>query len=672
MSHHSNPGNEHRNEQEENYSSALPTAEDCADHYLPSIFTRSNLSDANDTSSRNEEVDEPSKRKGIPQRLVRFAVPATTNLNPTAQDIHVIGNGSELFEIKFCVQKCWDLHLLRASTNATTSSGACPTRNMWLSYRFIGSVVQSEIFSEDNFIPMIKTFLIQSSLPELLRYFNDKKHATLRIYLCTEGEVLGTSFVDLRHLIAPEHECEGRMVQNEYIIKSRRTDASKIEGGKRNTPPFSPRIAVRLCIDRNTVIDADKKGELSPEMSTKLHHEWQRSTLAVSSSTSSQTNAMECDDRASSPRVYSTADKDSPNEKNQLEVLKNKEHQLSVKEAELSLREKEIYQAAAALERKRCEWEQWRCQQEGEWQEKLRRKEGAMLKVVEERACIIEKERLSSLEVSKNEYEKLEARLRKALVDVETKERQLKDTELGHQHERKRRLAELQSREKLMKDDLKHSIEIERAKANAAIEQAVIAGKAAAVANKKVDQMVSEMDQLREQHRATPEFTLLHQLAELKGQLADSERRIEVLKAEKNQVSTEKEQFRSSVHKLARALRLEREKAAAKNQCHNQQVRLSYDINEQSFVLGGEQAEIQRILADLCKISQRKGQPIASGASDDDQNDEVSHDNNTHPTPSLQPLRPSNNMSTYTGHSFEMQPLIESDVIDLNGMLPKG
>jgi hypothetical protein len=462
MSHLSNGGNENRNEQEENYSSALPTAEDCANHYLPSIFTRSNLSDANETTSRNEKVDEPSKRKGIPQRLVRFAVPATTNLNPPAPDIHVIGSGSELFEIKFCVQKCWDLHQLRASTNATTSSGACPTRNMWLSYRFIGSVVQSEIFSEDNFIPMIKTFLIQSSLPELLRYFNDKKHATLRIYLCTEGEVLGTSFVDLRHLIAPEHEYEGRMVQNEYIINSRNTDASKIEGDKRNSHPLSPRIAVRLCIDRNSVIDADKKGEMCPEMSPKLvHHERQRSTLAVSSSTSSQTIAMECDDRASSPRVNATADKDSRNEKNQLEVLQNKGHQSSVREAELSQREKEIYQAAAALERKRCEWEQWRCQQEGEWQEKLQRKEGAMLKVVEERACIIEKERLSSLEISKNEYEKLEARLRKALIDVEAKERQLKDTELGHQHERKRRLAELESREKLMKEDLKHSIEIE-------------------------------------------------------------------------------------------------------------------------------------------------------------------------------------------------------------------
>ena len=37
-----------------------------------------------------------------------------------------------------------------------------------------------------------------------------------------------------------------------------------------------------------------------------------------------------------------------------------------------------------------------------------------------------------------------------------------------------------------MKEELKHSVEIERAKVNAAVEQAVEAGKAAAAANKKV------------------------------------------------------------------------------------------------------------------------------------------------------------------------------------------
>ncbi len=426
-------------EQENDLSSRLPTAEDCTNH-LSSIFTRSNLSVANERPPLplNEEAEDPTKRPGVPRKVVRFVVPDTTNQQPPAHDIHVIGNGSELFEIKFCIEKCRDIFQMRASTNASTSSGVSPARNMWLSYRFIGTVVQSDVLSEDNFILMMNTFRIKSSLPELARYFNDKKHSTLRIYLCTEGEVLGTSFVDLRQLIAPEHESESRTVQNEYIIQLRSsTDASTVEVEKSNSHPCSPRIAVRLCIDRTPVID-----------------KWLRSTAVVYSSASTQTIAMECDDRASSPTVNAIADKDSHDEKNRFELLQNKECQLSVREAELSQREK-------GIERKCCEWEQWRYQQEIEWQEKLRHKEGAMLKAVEERACIIEKDRLSSLELSKNEYEKLEARLRKALIDVEAKERQLKDTELEHKHEHKRRLAELESREKLMKEELKHSIEIE-------------------------------------------------------------------------------------------------------------------------------------------------------------------------------------------------------------------
>ena len=66
--------------------------------------------------------------------------------------------------------------------------------------------------------------------------------------------------------------------------------------------------------------------------------------------------------------------------------------------------------------------------------------------------------------------------------------------------------------------------------------------------------MEIQMDQLREQHRATPEVALLHQVAELKGLLADSERRIETMKGEKNTILAEKEQFRANVHKLVSSI----------------------------------------------------------------------------------------------------------------------
>ena len=141
-----------------------------------------------------------------------------------------------------------------------------------------------------------------------------------------------------------------------------------------------------------------------------------------------------------------------------------------------------------------------------------------------------------------------------------------------------------------------------RAKVNAAVEQAV-------VANKKASQIEAEMKELREQHKAKPEVTLMHEIAQLKGQLAESERRIEALKSEKNLVTSEKEQFRKNVHKLAKALRKEREKLkSTKQESNNQQVRLSYDASAQSFVLGGGSGdEIKKILSDLSKISQIKG-----------------------------------------------------------------
>jgi hypothetical protein len=77
-----------------------------------------------------------------------------------------------------------------------------------------------------------------------------------------------------------------------------------------------------------------------------------------------------------------------------------------------------------------------------------------------------------------------------------------------------------------------------------------LAQKSEAAAAKKVKQIEDEMDALRVQHRNTPEAALTQQVAELKGQLADRERKIEVLKAERGQIIAEKEQFRINVRKL--------------------------------------------------------------------------------------------------------------------------
>ena len=81
-----------------------------------------------------------------------------------------------------------------------------------------------------------------------------------------------------------------------------------------------------------------------------------------------------------------------------------------------------------------------------------------------------------------------------------------------------------------------------------------MAKKEAAAAAKKVKLVETEMDELREKHRKTPEALLVQQIAEIKVQLAESERRIEAVKAEKNQILQEKEKFRINVKQLVSPL----------------------------------------------------------------------------------------------------------------------
>lgn len=125
----------------------------------------------------------------------------------------------------------------------------------------------------------------------------------------------------------------------------------------------------------------------------------------------------------------------------------------------------------------------------------------------------------------------------------------------------------------------------------------------------------------------------------------------------------------------------------AKKESNNEQVRLSYDAHEKSFVLGGGQDEIQRILSDLSKMSHIKGQGSTSPFSNHPDGNQqglasgggMSSHNNTNspqpPMPSPQPSHPSSSVShhspnisaqtqhghLYLGHGMDSQSLPDFD-----------
>ena len=129
----------------------------------------------------------------------------------------------------------------------------------------------------------------------------------------------------------------------------------------------------------------------------------------------------------------------------------------------------------------------------------------------------------------------------------------------------------------------------------------------------------------------------------------------------------------------AKALRHERDKAAARKESNRQQqVRLSYDKDDNAFVIGGSQDEVQRILSDLSNLSKLQS-PIKSLASPLKESrircqqqktgsESGSRSSNSGPPiPSPQPTRPtcpspvpSMNGSSNCGYSIDFDQIIST------------
>ena len=270
---------------------------------------------------------------------------------------------------------------------------------------------------------MNKTFRIQSSLRELSEHFGDKKNAVLRVHVCTNGQVIGTATVNLLPLFCNQEagEFEGRMSRGEYVVcaanKQGKDDVSE-----------AACCLVMLCLDKEHKVVSKPRVCSSISLQTDLAKE--SSERVVDCATSPIRPA-----KSGKHEVHDNADTTFLQQK----LCEEKERELKAREAQISKKEQD-------LEKKRCEWEQWRHEEEFKWHERLRVKEAATMRTIEDRMC-----------QSRSEYEKLEGRLRNALIEVEAKERHLKEVEVTHQNERKRKMAELELREKAMN----HSLAIE-------------------------------------------------------------------------------------------------------------------------------------------------------------------------------------------------------------------
>ncbi|CAN0478608.1 unnamed protein product, partial [Ectocarpus sp. 12 AP-2014] len=255
-------------------------------------------------------------------------------------------------------------------------------------------------------------------------------------------------------------------------------------------------------------------------------------------------------------------------------------------------------EAEVDLERARVEWERWRVVEEAKFAKRLREKDEALEQKWEAR----EATRRRELSHAQADYSKLEGKLRKALSEVEGRERQLKAREESWKTDHAQKLSELQLLQRRLREETKHQVDLERMKVKALEKQVASHAKSLEDARARVAATDEDLERFRQQQRRTPEGGLKQEVYRLGAAKAEAEAQIERERSLKNKALLEKEEYRANIHKLARALRRHQERETTCARREMEQLRLEYLAREERFMLDGDRNELRTIKQELDEL----------------------------------------------------------------------
>ena len=111
-----------------------------------------------------------------------------------------------------------------------------------------------------------------------------------------------------------------------------------------------------------------------------------------------------------------------------------------------------------------------------------------------------------------------------------------------------------------------------------------------------------------------PESVLREDAARLRAQLAESRAEVERERRIRSEAELEKEHFRTQMHRVALALKREREKSATVARQELEQLRLEFLAREERYILDGDRDELRTIRFELAKLrSQHQAQGQGQG-----------------------------------------------------------
>jgi hypothetical protein len=227
------------------------------------------------------------------------------------------------------------------------------------------------------------------------------------------------------------------------------------------------------------------------------------------------------------------------------------------------------------------DWELWRQQQEREWRNSLHDREIALRSQIKEEAAKMMEGKVDDLRRAQVEVGKLEVRLKAAIEATERQRTKLIQQEEYLQSRVNQKLQELQLLSKRVKAEAKTVIDAEQQKTGAMEAQMRALQDSLRVAERRALSAEKDFESLKAQMRNSSETLLREELSITKAQLAECRETVEKEKNLRSGVILEREHFRAQMHRLAAALKREREKTAIMARQELEQLRLEFLAREE-------------------------------------------------------------------------------------------
>ena len=259
------------------------------------------------------------------------------------------------------------------------------------------------------------------------------------------------------------------------------------------------------------------------------------------------------------------------------------------------------------------EIEMWKQQQEELFTAQLKAKEVEKIKTLTEEWRKRDKEREILTKKKLEEYSQLEEKLKKTIIDIEKRERQLSasETELlrtkeEQRREHERKMVELREASRRMKEDCEHQIEMERAKVREAEDQKQSILLQLRDMEKRYQDKERELLNYKEQQLSKPEVKLEAELSLLRVEKVELERKLE--SANKSKIHY-KQQWGKALKELGKVK--QNEQTAAKARLKQQEkeleeMRLRFLASQEKEIANTERKELEDIKNELNRLKDQE------------------------------------------------------------------